>query len=274
VRQKYFVTNLQGFGFEELPEAAELYKNHPVVKKHSIWYHPPSTRKVIHKIVKLTLGHKQREHYTAIVKDMETEVRGVRQEYSYAMEKMMRLHQICGGHLPFFDDKRKPCLGELFTAKLSWLLLFLNLHDEKVVIWCMYRHEVLRIQKYLKSWNMSCGVYMGGKNKANEIANHTVVAATLDMGVSTNIFSQFPIAIYYSENYKFFLRSQSRYRTDRADSKHDTVTYYYLQCRDTIDEYIYASIRQRSMTARKLFNPKKFLNATSKTNPPTLDDQN
>jgi len=64
--------------------------------------------------------------------------------------------------------------------------------------------------------------------------------------MATNRFSNFPIAIYYSQNYKFFMRAQSRYRNDRQDSEHENVTYYYLLCRDSMDEYIYETVRKKA----------------------------
>lgn len=168
----------------------------------------------------------------------------------------MRLHQICGGSLPMVTASGMSKLYHVNCGKIEWLRNFI-LDKQGVVIWCAYRHEALRISHDLK-----IPYIMGGDTTASP--SDKVIVSTLDMGMSTNRFSQFPYAVYYSQNYKYFLRSQSRYRIDREDSEHENVFYYYLLCPGTIDDYIHGTIRQRGMTARKLFNDpslKKWLTA-------------
>jgi hypothetical protein len=253
MRNNYFVRDLRGFGMAELPEASKLYRTHPAVVKHSIWYHPPSNKKVRHVTVRLPMvSPKAKSMYAEIKKDLETTVGDHNIQYKHAMEKMIRLHQICGGTIPLVMND-KPYLAEFHTAKLWWLKKFLSTYKGNLVVWCAYRHEVKRLCSVFPD---SVG-YMGGQ-KIDKLPR--LVFATQDMGVSTNIFSQFPVAVYYSANYKFFLRSQSRYRIDRADSKHDSVTYYYLVIKETIDEYIHSTLKQRGTTLQELFNVKKFLN--------------
>lgn len=253
LRSLYFVQDLQGFGFHEKPTAAESYRARKDIDAHAIFHWPASKRKVETRTVELSLTPKQKAAYQEVAQEMQVTCAGEKVEYRHMMEKTTRLHQICGGILPL--EKQVVMLP---SCKIWWLTGFLAREKGKVVVWCAYRAEVRRLVTLLeRALNEPVGTYMGGE-KPDIYAR--VVVATTSMGVSTNAFSQFPTAIYFSQNWKLYYKSQSMGRNDREDSKHTTVRYFNLICRNTIDSYIFESLQARGVTARKLFDVKKITN--------------
>lgn len=256
MRSTYFLRDLQGFGFHELPGACTSYRQHPAVQRHSIWHHPPTEKSVRHIVMRFPMMVRQRELYEKVQHNLMVRLFGEEISYRFKMEQLIRMHQISSGAFPFVTKRRRSILAYLQCRKLKWLVSYVDKHPRmNIVIWCAYRHEVQRIAQLL-----DCSSVIGKTSHTGRQPN--VVVSTLDMGMSTNRFGQFPVAIYFSENYKFFFKSQTRYRNDRADSQHENVTYWYLLTKNTIDEYIHDTLRKRNMTERLLFNDsslKKYL---------------
>lgn len=252
IRELYYKKDVRGFGFHELDNAVEQYRKRKDVQDHSLFYSPASEKRIHTRKILLPLSKLQQLAYRSIKNSYEVRVEDETVEYRNGLEVMMRMHQVCGGCLPYNMK-----LGYFQSAKVDWLLRYITANPkQKVIVWCAYRHEVDRLYSLLPGSCAHKGTVVSGNPDA------CVHISTEHLGVSTNKYANFPTAIYFSEAWQYFLRSQSRGRIDRHNSKHSALTYIYLLCKDTIDEEIYAKMHTRREQTRKLFTTeeiKKFL---------------
>lgn len=114
---------------------------------------------------------------------------------------------------------------------------------EKVVIWTAYRHSArMVLQRLQKEFpKLGCYLMLGGKkfDVRGWQKNGRVAVATVGSGSSVNHFAQCAYAIYYSHDVSWPHMQQSRGRTSRKSSKHNTCYYYYLQGEGSMDAHIY-----------------------------------
>lgn len=247
MRQLYYHADAQGFGFYEQTGALKRYMERDDVKRHAIFFNPPSDKVSKHVQVNIKLTPEQVRMYRKLKEKLRLEVGNYRIEYQHKLAQAIKLHQITGGTITL-AVKDTMVVGRINARKLFWLKSNLpRLRKNGVVIWCAYREEVQRIHD-----EFAIPMLMGGVNQVKPDSD--AVVATTDMGTGTNIFGQFNTAVYYSLTYKYFMFDQSRKRIDRKDSNHENLFYYYLICPDTIDEFVFKVLMERKQLATNVFS--------------------
>jgi SNF2 family DNA or RNA helicase len=166
-------------------------------------------------------------------------------EITTALELLLRLRQVIGGHLP---DGRQLVCPRIDTVKDLVLQA-----EGPVIVWAVHRAEITRLVTVLQGWQGRCAYrYDGGMTD-------TQAAASLDMykgnprgvlianpakgGTGLNLDGA-TLVIYYSHSFRAGDRWQSEDRTHRATTRH-SVTYVDLVTPRTIEPRVIASLRRK-----------------------------
>ena len=161
---------------------------------------------------------------------------------SSALVEVMKARQLTSGF----------CYGQNGThrvgkSKLTELLSLLDeIGNKPVIIWCSFRHE---IQTLLDVLPRSAALWSGTDDRDEVIAGfkdgtYRTLIANPQSAAHGLTFVNCSYAVYFSLTYSYELAKQSQDRIHRIgqDSK---CTYYYLIARDTIDEVVYAAVREK-----------------------------
>ena len=158
-------------------------------------------------------------------------------EFDHTLQIINKTRQIANG---WVQDSEGNYIS-VPTNKVSALeneLETLLAANERVVVWCAFRHDVTMLASLLP---FPCVTMLGGQDFDLDRWNSgkaRVCYATEDSGSSVNHFAQCGYAIYFSMNYKWLALQQSRGRTDRKSSLHAQCFYKYLFVKGSLDEAI------------------------------------
>lgn len=188
------------------------------------------------------------EHQTALIKELKS---------TYAVEGMFELNsmtaviqkaqQISNGWFSRDDGEVETFESGKVNRCVALVEEILNTTDTKVVIWCAFRNDIVVLQDWLTAAGLGgIATLQGGETfnlKHWLHPNTRICLATEASGSSVNHFSQVPHAIYFSQDCKWLSLQQSKGRTDRQDSKHDTAYYTFLHSEGSMDARIYYTVR-------------------------------
>lgn len=180
-----------------------------------------------------------------------------------ALAQYMRLRQITAGFVPAYpekwaagDDGDGQVMVPLGREKLDWLLQFVETHDERILVWTQFVHEMQRVIKALNEAKVKCDFIDGSvdKNERSPILDRfragdlkVVVAHPRTMQYSVSI-PGVSLSVYLScsNSAEQYLQSQDRiHGIGRGDpNKHST--FYRLLAKadgcDTVDDEIQACL--------------------------------
>jgi len=171
-----------------------------------------------------------------------------------ALEKALRLQQVCGGFVAEPDGEGGynaiPIPGK--NAKLTSMMEFLEDKEDSVIIWTPFKHEIAMIVAALreKYGHDSVVELHGGIDEAQRdhnvyelfekkiarfcVGNPVVGGMGLTMIACT-------LMIYYTNTHNFFHRSQSEDRAHRKGQL-NSVSYFDMVCEGTVDETVIQSL--------------------------------
>lgn len=164
--------------------------------------------------------------------------------------QIMRLHQICCGHVT--DEEG----GEhaVPSHRLKELLALLEECDGKVVIWCSYKRDVEAIASALQKeyGQESIAVFFGGNKNGREQESLRFetdeacrfMIATPGSGGRGRTWSQAGVIVYYSSTDNLEHRDQSEERASGI-GKAERVTVIDLITRGTVEEKILKALRNK-----------------------------
>jgi SNF2 family DNA or RNA helicase len=169
-----------------------------------------------------------------------------------ALTQLMRLHQICCGHVKLDDGSEV----EFPNNRIDELLAALEEVDGKVIIWANYRKDIERIKNRLQhDYGMTAVASYYGDTEAEE--RQEIVTRFQDPGDSLRFFVGNPrtggygltltaakTVIYYSNNFDLEVRLQSEDRAHRIGQT-SKVTYIDLITAGTVDEHIVKALRNK-----------------------------
>jgi SNF2 family DNA or RNA helicase len=169
-----------------------------------------------------------------------------------ALTQLMRLHQICCGHVKLDDGSEV----EFPNNRIDELLAALEEVDGKVIIWANYRKDIERIKNRLQhDYGMTAVASYYGDTEAEE--RQEIVTRFQDPGDSLRFFVGNPrtggygltltaakTVIYYSNNFDLEVRLQSEDRAHRIGQT-SKVTYIDLITPGTVDEHIVKALRNK-----------------------------
>ena len=171
---------------------------------------------------------------------------------SSVLTQIMRLQQICCGHLP--DDEGK--LHPLKNNRLSELLEVIEETSGKIIIWATYTHDLRMIHDALeKAYGAGCSkIYYGGtpQDERQEMVDEFEDAeSNLRFFVGQPKTGGYGITliaadtmIYYNNSYDLEIRLQSEARAHRIGQKKN-VTYIDLVTPKTVDEKVLQALKSK-----------------------------
>lgn len=169
-----------------------------------------------------------------------------------ALTQLMRLHQICCGHIKLDDGRQE----DIPSNRIEELKAVLSESSGKVIIWATYRRDIENIKLALqKDYGMSSVATYFGDTEAEERQN--IVTKFQDPDSDLRFFVGNPrtggygltltaanLVIYYSNSFDLEVRLQSEDRAHRIGQT-SKVTYVDLISTGTVDEHIVKALRSK-----------------------------
>jgi SNF2 family DNA or RNA helicase len=169
-----------------------------------------------------------------------------------ALTQLLRLHQICCGHLKTDDGE----IREIKNNRLDALLDCIEEVSGKVIIWASYTHDILAIERALsKAYGGGCAATYYGATEGEE--RQKIVTRFQDPDSDLRFFIGQPktggygltltaasTMIYYSNSYDLEVRLQSEDRAHRIGQT-KSVTYIDLITPKSVDEKIVTALKNK-----------------------------
>ena len=169
-----------------------------------------------------------------------------------ALTQLMRLQQICCGHVKYDDGRQE----DIPSNRIKELLSVLEESSSKVIIWANYRRDIENIKVALqKEYGMTTVASYYGDTEAEE--RQEIVTRFQDPDSDLRFFVGNPrtggygltltaadLVIYYSNNFDLEVRLQSEDRAHRIGQT-NKVTYVDLITPNTVDEHIVKALRNK-----------------------------
>ena len=169
-----------------------------------------------------------------------------------ALTQLMRLHQICCGHVKLDDGQQI----DIPSNRITELLSVLEETSGKVIIWANYRRDIENIRLALqKEYGMTAVATYYGDTGMEE--RQDIVTNFQDPDHDLRFFVGNPrtggygltltaanTVIYYSNSFDLEVRLQSEDRAHRIGQT-NKVTYVDLIAKDTVDEHIVQALRNK-----------------------------
>jgi SNF2 family DNA or RNA helicase len=169
-----------------------------------------------------------------------------------ALTQLMRLHQICCGHVKLDDGQQI----DIPSNRITELLSVLEETSGKVIIWANYRRDIENIRLALqKEYGMTAVATYYGDTEMEE--RQDIVTNFQDPDHDLRFFVGNPrtggygltltaanTVIYYSNSFDLEVRLQSEDRAHRIGQT-NKVTYVDLIAKDTVDEHIVQALRNK-----------------------------
>jgi len=169
-----------------------------------------------------------------------------------ALTQIMRLHQICCGHIKLDDGRQE----DIPNNRVNELLEQIEELDGKVIIWANYRRDIENIKLALqKQYGMNSVATYFGDTEAEE--RQEIVTKFQDPANELRFFVGNPrtggygltltaakTVIYYSNSFDLEVRLQSEDRAHRIGQT-NKVTYIDFISPGTVDEHIVKALRSK-----------------------------
>ena len=164
-----------------------------------------------------------------------------------AMVKLLRLQQIAGGYaqpddgIPgvIVDNEKILVAKELFEDIPI---------DEPVVVFCVFRNEIIRLRQAAESTGRTTGELSGKRNDLAEWKRgelNTLIVQMRSGGVGIDL-SRSRYCIYFSTGFSLGDYEQSLARTRRPGAKlNKKIFYYHIVAKDTVDEKVFTAIQKK-----------------------------
>jgi len=200
----------------------------------------------------IELTDEQRKAYDQMKLMALTLIGGDMMSTNNALTQIMRLHQICCGHVKF-DDGRQV---DIPNNRVNELLATTQEVTGKIIIWANYRRDIENIKAALqKEYGMTAVATYYGDTEAEE--RQEIVTKFQDPDSDLRFFVGNPrtggygltltaahTVIYYSNNFDLEVRLQSEDRAHRIGQT-NKVTYIDFISPGTVDEHIVKALRNK-----------------------------
>ncbi len=191
------------------------------------------------------------------------EVNGGLMTTNNALTQLMRLHQICCGHVKLDDGTEL----DIPSNRIDELMNVLEETGEKVIIWANYRKDIERVKHAIqKQYGMTSVATYYGDTETQE--RQEIVTKFQDPNSDLRFFvgnprtggygltlTQAKTVIYYSNSFDLEVRLQSEDRAHRIGQT-DKVTYVDLITPGTVDEHIVKALRGKINIASQVLGEK------------------
>jgi len=197
--------------------------------------------------------------YRELSKDCYAELESGEISATNILTKILRLSQLTGGFITN-DEGKNTSVSKAKLYALSDIIEGLIEEGKKAVVIAKFTPEIAAIRRMLIKMGIGFVCVDGStKDRAKEVkhfqekTNVSVFIgqiACASLGITLTAASDL---IFYSFDYSTANHSQARSRIHR-NGQTEKCNYYYLLCKDTIDEKILKSLRDKSDFARQLID--------------------
>jgi len=200
---------------------------------------------------KYELSKEQKRLYTSLKEQFVAELNGEEVSVPETITRMLRLQQVICNWFPY-DKELKPI--EENNPRLKALSDVLSVIDQKTIIWCRFRADIMAIHNMLKG---SCVLYYGDIPNDQRATNIKLFQENPQIkyfvghaqagGLGLNLTAA-QYAVYYSNSFDLEMRLQSEDRCHRIGTT-SNVTYIDLEANNTLDTYIIKALRKKKSLA-------------------------
>jgi len=203
----------------------------------------------------------QRRYYNQVLKEWEIQLKGATIfEIDQVVVQLSKLRQIASGFLYLTDEGQKKTIW-FKSSKLKLLKEMLTNEDywknkPKIVIWCAFTAEILKIAELAKELKIPAVTFYGSNRKKKDQARKDfknkpeikLFIGQVDSGVGMNELTVADTAGYFSNSHKVVSRQQSMRRIRRRGSEiHQQITYWDFVTERSTDLMTLKSV-QKSMS--------------------------
>lgn len=208
------------------------------------------------------------------LRDMETDETRV-SSASIHLTMMLRLSQITSGFLPIEPEAEDDVpVAHIFDPNPKLILLDeiaqeLRAQNQQFIVWARYKHDIETIAELLSQYGPVAKYYSKTSRQDKILAEQKFQDGRVPMLVGHPASGGLGLTLtaasthlYYSQDYNLEYRIQSEDRSHRPGAEiHSAITYIDLQCRNTVDEIIRASLGAKLATAEAVTELRKHLEA-------------
>lgn len=197
----------------------------------------------------VSLTKEQEKHYNELKKALVTELKGELITVENALTKMLRLIQICSGHLPLPDETVHKFKDIEKIKVVQDIVQSILERNGKVIIWTVFKHDVELMTKALKEIGIHNIAYITGAQSAEEKAQSEyefqnnpefkVIVCNLAAANAGINLQQATDSINFSRDFSFIKAYQSEARNRRSGSEiHDEIVQHNIITLGTVEEEI------------------------------------
>lgn len=221
-------------------------------------------------IIEVVLSPAEKRMYSAALGELDADelreiVREGRPLPVHALAQLTMARQITGGAVRDKDSDYE----EFGSSKLDALMEVVGELDSPFIVWAEYRHEIQRIvgamtragihvQALYGETSKNAGYIVDAFRKGGRTGRRCLVAHPQTAGHGINGLQEAAsYAIYYSLSWSAELHEQSRDRLHR-NGQTEPVNYIYLIAKDTLDEGLLETVRDKEADATTILESLKL----------------
>ena len=209
----------------------------------------------------------QKRYHNQVLKEWEIQLKEKTVlEIDQVVVQLSKLRQIASGFLYLTDDEGNRKTIWFKSSKLKLLKELLTdedylKHKPKIVIWCAFTAEILKIAEMAKELEIKAVTFYGSdrkkKNQARKDfknkASVRLFIGQVDSGVGMNELVVSDTAAYFSNSHKVVSRQQSMRRVRRKGSEvHEQITYWDLITEKSTDLMTLKNVQNSMSVARNI----------------------
>lgn len=208
-----------------------------------------SLPEAIHETIDVTLSPKCRKFYKELERDMVAALEQGTVTTSNALTRLLRLQQATSGYAAIDEaDSTSPMLIDGSPSKRLALTDWMQDLPiaEPVVVFCRFRCDLQEVGAVARELGRQYAELSGARNElaAWQAGNADVLGVQLQSGGVGIDLTRAAYCVYYSMGYSLGDYEQSLARLRRPGQTR-CCRYYHLVCKDTVDEQVYAALKQR-----------------------------
>jgi SNF2 family DNA or RNA helicase len=200
----------------------------------------------IHEVLPVPLSSKTARYYRDLERDMTAQLEAGTVTVSNALGRLLRLQQATGGYARV--DEAGTVLIDGMPSKAATLEDRLEdlPETEPVVVFCRFRADLNEVGAMARRLGRTYAELSGNENTLErwQEGNATIIGVQIQSGGAGIDLSRAAYCVYYSLGFSLGEYEQSLARLRRPGQTR-CVRYYHLVAQGTVDEQVYAALRER-----------------------------
>lgn len=210
--------------------------------------------KKIYQTVEVEMTPEQKTSYRQALQEIKIFINGEEYNTRQAIVKMMRLNQICSGHIGSGANTEPIRHNKLNQLRRLWE----DAGQPKMVVWTPFTYDIEVMKKEFQD-SYALSFYGGNTREENELfktlfqedEKYRIIACNERSGGVGITLTASSFVVYYSRSYSLLNRLQSEDRTHRI-GQNMPVTYIDLVCANSIEKEILLILECKRKVSREL----------------------